>query len=47
MILLPIKDKSPGTIAVCTTSNERREFYDTAFEPETAPCKDENNESSE
>ena len=43
MVLLPIEERSPGTIAVCTTSSERREIDDSAFEPKTASGKDEDN----
>ena len=43
MILLPIEDRNPGKEAECTTSSERRETYDSAFELEIASSKDEDN----
>ena len=46
MVLLPIEDRSPGTIAECTTSSERRESDDTAFEFETASGANEDHENS-
>ena len=45
MVLLPIENKSPGAIAECTTSSERRESDAYAFESETTSDTDEDNES--
>ena len=45
-MLLPIEDKSPGTIAKCTTTKERRQADDPAFESETASGTDEDTDGS-